>query len=292
MGKRRFALERGGPKDLRLRWRWRMKDFQVSLGDASWKLDRPSLETGATIVLPDGSSLFVRSVKRRWWSVGGRDELVIERDGIPIPGSDGDPRIIGRGAARLIILFALLRLGIVALLLLFQRPGTPAVFASSLIAGGAFFGMRSQAGDVYSQPDVLYVVFSKADLSDNRGIEFALAGLRDGALITRKTSGNVVAFVSDLDEHTEEGLARTLEAQPLSFDTLPPYVCLIERHTGAVVSIHCSRPQEGERYIKLTPGPDGFGLSLLPDLVALLQQLPDATETLPVDVPHISIEGP
>lgn len=109
MPSRRFALERGGPKRLRARWRRGPKDFEIAFDDAApWRLDPASLSTGASLVLPDGSSLLVSWIKRRWWWIG-RDELRLERDGVPVPGSDGDPRVIGRGAGSLLLLFGFLR---------------------------------------------------------------------------------------------------------------------------------------------------------------------------------------
>lgn len=115
MGKRNYALERGGPKRIHLRWRLRFRDFRVAFDEGpAWTLDRGSLFTGATLVLPDGSSLFVRRVKRPWYSIGLRDELRVERDGVPVPGSDGDPRVIGRQVGSLLFVLALLRLLVVA----------------------------------------------------------------------------------------------------------------------------------------------------------------------------------
>lgn len=137
MAKRRYALERGGPKQLTLRWRWGLRDFEVSLGATSWKIDRHTLTTGANIVLPDGSSLLVKVVKPPWWSVGRRREVLVERDQIPLPGSDGHPRVIGRGAARLVLLFAIVRLLLVGVWTVFQRNAS----AASPLAG--WFGIEA-----------------------------------------------------------------------------------------------------------------------------------------------------
>lgn len=105
MAKRSYALERGGPKSLKLRWGWGMRNFEVALGASTWKLDRPTLVAGATLVLPDGSSLLVKRPDRPWYSIEPRNSLVLERDGLPIPGSDADPRVIGRRAGGLMLLF-------------------------------------------------------------------------------------------------------------------------------------------------------------------------------------------
>ncbi len=116
MGRRRYALERGGPKRIRLRWPLlRLRRLEVTCDDGpTWTLDRRTALQGATLVLPDGSSLFVRYVKRPWYSVGLRDELAVERDGIPLPGSDGDPRVVGRRAGTLVFILGLLQLLAVA----------------------------------------------------------------------------------------------------------------------------------------------------------------------------------
>jgi hypothetical protein len=113
MGRRHYALERGGHRRLHLRWGLGHRDFRVALDDApEWSIDRASLLRGATLVLPDGTSLFVRYVRRPWYSVGQRHELRVERDGVPLPGSEGDPRRIGRQAAGLLLLLAALRLAV------------------------------------------------------------------------------------------------------------------------------------------------------------------------------------
>lgn len=109
MAGRSYRLERDGPKALRLRWNFGMRNFQVSLGDRSWRLERPQLKDGATIVLPDGSSLLVQRLPRPWYSIDSRSALIVERDGLPLPGSDGDPRVLGRRAGGLILIFGALR---------------------------------------------------------------------------------------------------------------------------------------------------------------------------------------
>jgi hypothetical protein len=132
MATRNYALERGGPKRLAIQWRWGWKRFEVSLdGGAPWRLEPASLIAGASLTLADGSSLFVRRLKRAWWSVTLRDELQLDRDGAPVPGSDGDPRVIGRRAASLIVLFGVLQLGLVGLWLVFQHGARDAARGSA-----------------------------------------------------------------------------------------------------------------------------------------------------------------
>jgi hypothetical protein len=138
MTERRYALERGGPKDLRIRWRRGFADLEVALGDGAWRLDRAAVDAGASVVLPGGSTLLVHRVRRRWWSVALRDDLRVERDGVPVPASDGDPRTIGRRAARLILLLALMRVGFVGLWFVFSRTGPE--WAGMNVAGAMFLG--------------------------------------------------------------------------------------------------------------------------------------------------------
>lgn len=123
MPTRMFALERGGPKRLRIQWGRRFEDLEVALdGAPASRIDPNALDDGASIALADGSSLLLRRVRRPWSSMAFRDELRVERDAVPLPGSDGDPRAIGRRAAALIALFGLLQFGFLAMWILFQRP--------------------------------------------------------------------------------------------------------------------------------------------------------------------------
>ncbi len=141
MARRRYALERGGAKELELRWGFRKRDFEVSFRGSGWKLDRSQLKAGTTLVLPDGSSLLVRWVPPRWYSVAERESFLLDRDGVPVPGSDGDPRVLGRGAGWLVMVFALLRLlNLVGLAMDLERgmPVVPAFVAVAVSEAGLF----------------------------------------------------------------------------------------------------------------------------------------------------------
>jgi len=151
MASRSYALESGGPKRLRLSWRLGLRDFRVAEGDSSWALDRAALRQGVTIVLGDGSSLLVKVQRPPWWSVGMGREILLECDGAAVPGSDGHPRQVGRRAARLILLFALLQFALLLLLGIFspQRARTDlelvillSPFALTALGAFAFFGSR------------------------------------------------------------------------------------------------------------------------------------------------------
>jgi hypothetical protein len=137
MTKREYALEPGGPKALKLQWGLGMRDFQVSFGDASWRIDEATLESGARLVLPSGSMLLVQRPKHRWHSFDSRSYLVIERDGIPVPGSDGDPHVVGRRAGRVILFFGVVRTGIAGVAAYVQDAGDALRGAAPiLLAGG------------------------------------------------------------------------------------------------------------------------------------------------------------
>ncbi len=132
MAKRSYALERGGPKVLGLRWGGEMRDFEVTLGAATWKLDRAALAAGATLALPDGSSLLVKKPDRAWYMLfESRNALIVECDGVPVPGSDGEPRVLGRRVGGLILLFGLARS--VGLAVLVAQPGVQSLARSFLV---------------------------------------------------------------------------------------------------------------------------------------------------------------
>jgi hypothetical protein len=136
MASRSYALERGGPKVLRLTWRRGLRDFEVAFGERLLKLDPAAVRAGTSATLPDGSALHVRYARRSFWSIAFRDDLHVERDGVPVPGSDGDPRVIGRRAARVMAFFGLLRVAFLLLFHLFSRqPGTPGPVQVLVLSG-------------------------------------------------------------------------------------------------------------------------------------------------------------
>jgi hypothetical protein len=103
MRRHQFELERGGRK-IEVLWGRRQDGATVLLdGEVIGSLQPSSLEAGASVRLPDGTTLLVERVPRRWWAIGMRDELRLERGGQPVPGSDADPRTVGRRAARLVV---------------------------------------------------------------------------------------------------------------------------------------------------------------------------------------------
>lgn len=147
MASRSYALERGGPKVLRLTWGRGLRDFEVALGDRRLRLDPAAVRAGTSATLPDGSALHVRYARRSFWSIAFRDDLHVERDGVPVPGSDGDPRVIGRRAARVMAFFGLLRVGFLLLFHLFSRQpgGVPGPVQVVMLSGLALLVLAALA---------------------------------------------------------------------------------------------------------------------------------------------------
>jgi hypothetical protein len=152
MAKRRLALESGGRKLLELHWQRGLRDFRVSVPGRAWTLDPSVVLAGTLLTLPDGSSLFIRIVKRCLWSGVFRDELLVARDGVPLPGSDGSPRLIAKRAMRMLVLFAFLRILFATLLTMLQRPGAGGPNLGLMLLEGlallvlgvlAWFGLRT-----------------------------------------------------------------------------------------------------------------------------------------------------
>jgi len=89
--KREFALDRGGPKRLKVTYAWNLKNAEVffdrkRVGSFRAKAD---FERGATFTLPDGSSLSVHfgPVKGAPFLKG----VHLLRGGVAVPGSAADP---------------------------------------------------------------------------------------------------------------------------------------------------------------------------------------------------------
>jgi hypothetical protein len=97
---RGYALERGGPERIELRWEASFRDVRVLFDGAEVAvLERKKIpREGAKITLPDGSVLSVRL----------RGVLGIEllRNEVHLPGSDLEPRRLLRNAAILMALAA------------------------------------------------------------------------------------------------------------------------------------------------------------------------------------------
>ncbi len=153
------------------------------------------------------------------------------------------------------------------------------------LAGGAFFGMRSTAGEIYPQSDILYLVFSKPALRDNRDHEFAIIGIRGEGLFAWPLATNDVAiYCTDVGSATDSELVRLIHERLPSLDVLPPFVCLVERDTGSVIAI--DRRRGGPpKYVDLASS-EPFGVNLLPPVMRHIDKIPDPTPVLPNVVVH------
>ena len=100
MRTRRFRLEEGGPKRLQLSWRSHYEELWASVDgvQVGQSLSKEALRHGELWRLPDGSRLGVRL------HTGGLQLLLVERDGRPLPGSQGHPMTWVRGAAYSLLL--------------------------------------------------------------------------------------------------------------------------------------------------------------------------------------------
>lgn len=89
MTKRSFALEPGGPKRLEVSWGLSYRSFAVSLDGQRVEPvgTKALLKQGMAWTLPDGSRL---EAKIRTATIHGHD-LLLYRDGLPVPGSGADP---------------------------------------------------------------------------------------------------------------------------------------------------------------------------------------------------------
>ncbi|MCB0259253.1 MAG: hypothetical protein KDI38_08320 [Calditrichaeota bacterium] len=87
----KFALETGGDERLELRWQFGWRNMRVTLDGVPVGeiLTRKALREGRTVPLPDGSELYLQ-LDNKWLGA----DLLIYRDGQPLPGSVIDPRIL------------------------------------------------------------------------------------------------------------------------------------------------------------------------------------------------------
>ena len=138
MPDRSFALERTGPERLGVSWRGAYKELSLSFdGRPVATFDDPNeLKEARRVALPDGSTLEVQ-VARPFLL----PELLLTRDGEPVPGSAGDPVVRHAAAWQMVAAVAVLNV-VVGLLVEatgadFLRgigAGWPSVFAGLVYA--------------------------------------------------------------------------------------------------------------------------------------------------------------
>jgi hypothetical protein len=147
-------------------------------------------------------------------------------------------------------------------------------------AGGAFFGLRSSSGMVVALQEIQFVVFSKQDLARDIGIESARIGIVGDALFAWPLERAVAIYVSDVSKRSDEESFQAVD--DYLENTKPPFYCLIERDVGASICIDCRNGLPSEF---MTIHNDGR-ITLLPCLLEMIAQIPDATTPLPKEVPH------
>ena len=134
-----FSLEAGGTRKLAISWRGAWRDFTVQY-DHSTVLtvpDQKALRSGASVTLPDGSSLSVR-LERRFLG----PELVLTRNRVPVSGSNTDPETLVKTSVSILYFVAgasaLLGIAVEVFdIRMFRVLG----FGISSIVSGAIFGV-------------------------------------------------------------------------------------------------------------------------------------------------------
>ncbi len=103
----RYALDTNGPKRLLLSWEGQYRDFTIKLDDqvVGQGLGAKELAAGHTLALPDGSTLHLQTA-----GVPLVNELRVQRNGRPLPGSATDPASRVKAAWQVIFLIAGLNL--------------------------------------------------------------------------------------------------------------------------------------------------------------------------------------
>jgi hypothetical protein len=130
-----YALEKNGPKRLKLSWRGFWKDLTVTLDGKPIGAvpDRKALSAGQEFKLPDHSKLKVQLVSR-----AASTDLLVLRNGKPLPGSASDPLTRLKGATWMVYLIGGMDLvfGVVAL-----AAGIPSLSEAGFGLGSVIYGL-------------------------------------------------------------------------------------------------------------------------------------------------------
>lgn len=167
MPKRSYALESNGPRDLELEWQGAYKTMTVRLREQELAtLDHAALSEGRDITLPDGTTLHLRLVS----SFLSR-ELHLLRDGVPLPGTAGDPDSVRGEAIGALVFLAVanLTLGLVTSVTRWE-PLVRAGLHSGSVATGVVYGVLAllafkRQGWAYLVGAVLFGLDSLGSLS-------------------------------------------------------------------------------------------------------------------------------
>ena len=117
MPEKRFALEPGGPERIAVSWSGNFKDLSVTFDGAPVGTfnEAKELKEPQRFSLADGSTLTVQLA-----SPFLIPELLVTRDGEPVPGSSGDPATRHANAWHMVLFIAVLNVGIGLLVEMFD----------------------------------------------------------------------------------------------------------------------------------------------------------------------------
>ena len=142
MPSKSYALDRGGPERLSVSWEGTFKNLTLTFDGspvASFSSAK-EVETPRRLALPDGSELTVELAK-----VGPFPELRLSRDGVPLPGSAGDPQTQLQGAYNMLFVVAGLNAVLGAIAILGDVSSLKSIGAGwgSLVAGAIYAGLAT-----------------------------------------------------------------------------------------------------------------------------------------------------
>ena len=147
MPKKRYALEKKGPKEIEISWGFAWKNFTVKQNDEiiGTVENQKALKEGRQFTLKDGSSLQVKL------NIGlAKAGLEVLHNNEPLPGSDMDPVKLVKNAFGILVFIAALNIIIGIVLTVFKVPFLDGVFGIGLIVFGLVFAGLAFAVKSYS----------------------------------------------------------------------------------------------------------------------------------------------
>jgi len=109
MATKRYPLEPGGAPRVEVSWNWNFKNVVVKVDglEVGRIADATELQAGRDFALADGSSLRVQLASKFH-----AKELVVMRNGEPLPGSSNDPMTMVKTAAGILLIVAVINLAV------------------------------------------------------------------------------------------------------------------------------------------------------------------------------------
>jgi len=140
MPTRRFSLKRGEPKRIEVSWQGSFEQVTLRLDDTPIGTvpSRKELKAGYRFPLNDGSFITVQLSESSW-----PRRLLLLRNGLPLPGSSADPRLVLKSVAGLILFIGGLTTSAGLKLTFFSTLLLPITLALGLFAGTLLFGIAS-----------------------------------------------------------------------------------------------------------------------------------------------------